>query len=53
MFDLDKNYRNKCLIWSPKGMIHAGEVFSGEQWKDILFFEVGKNSFNNMFEIVE
>jgi hypothetical protein len=50
-FIKNKNYKNLCLIMSPNGMIEEGTILTGEQWMNVLVFEVG-NSFNQMFEIV-
>ena len=39
------------MIFPPNGIIKEGTVLTGEQWMNVLVFEVG-NSFNQMFEIV-
>ena len=43
-----RNYKNSCLIFSPNGAIKEGTILTGEQWINVLVFEVG-NSFNEMF----
>jgi hypothetical protein len=50
-FSKKENYKNLCKIFSPNGIIEEGTVLTGEQWMNVLVFEVG-NSFNQMFEIV-
>ena len=50
-FKKKKNYKNLCMIFSPNGIIKEGTILTGEQWIDVLVFEVG-NSFDQMFEVV-
>jgi hypothetical protein len=50
-FNKKKNYKNLCLIMSPNSMIKEGTILTGEQWINVLVFEVG-NSFDQMFEVV-
>ena len=50
-FSKKKNYKNLCMIFSPYWIIKEGTVLTGEQWINVLVFEVG-NSFNQMFEII-
>ena len=50
-FSKKKKYINLCLIMSPNGMIKEGTILTGEQWINVLVFEVG-NSFDQMFKVV-
>lgn len=50
-FSKKKNYKNLCLIMSPNGIIKEGTILTGEQWINVLVFEVG-NGFDQMFEVV-
>ena len=50
-FNKEKNYKNLCLIMSPYGMIKEGTILTGEQWMNVLDFDVG-NSFDQMFEVI-
>ena len=44
------NYKAKCLIMSPHGIINEGTVLNGSQWEFALVYEVG-NDFNEIFEV--
>lgn len=50
-FSKKKNYKNLCLIISSNRLIKEGTVLTGEQWINVLTYEVG-NGFNEMFEII-
>lgn len=51
-FKKTKKYKAKALIFSPYGLIQEGTVMTGEEWQDVLVYEVG-NDFKSMFELVE
>lgn len=51
-FKKKTKYKNKCMIFSPNGIIQEGMIFTGKEWENILVFEIG-NSFDEMFEIVK
>lgn len=51
-FISDRNYRAKCLIMSPSGVIPEDTILTGTQWENVLVFEVG-NGFDEMFELLE
>ena len=46
------SYKSKCEIFSPNGVVQEDSVYTGEEWMHILVYEVGENSFNDMFEPV-
>lgn len=50
-FNKNKNYRCKCMVLSPNGLVPEGTVLSGKEWKNVLVFGVG-NSFDEMFEVI-
>lgn len=51
-FKKTKNYKNLCIMETPNGEIMPGKIYTGKEWEEILFYEVG-NGFDEMFEIVE
>jgi hypothetical protein len=52
-FDKNKRYKSTCVIFSPQGLIAAGTVLTGGQWKNVLVYGVGERSFDGMFDIVD
>ena len=46
------NYTSQCMIFSPHGIIEKGITMSGEQWKNVLVYEIG-NSGKNMLKKVK
>lgn len=50
-FKKDKTYKNLCVIFSPNGIITEGTILTGQQWLNVLVFDVG-NNFKKMFEEV-
>lgn len=50
-FKKDKDYKNLCPIMSPIGLIKQGTILTGEQWTEVLVYDIG-NSFKLMFEVV-
>lgn len=48
-FELDKKYKNLCLIYSPNGIIEEGTILTGNQWRNVLVFDIG-HGFDTMFE---
>jgi hypothetical protein len=51
-FKKTKKYKNLCVIIAPFRIIQPGEIYTGEEWEELLLYEVG-NSFNEMFEVIE
>ena len=50
-FDKKKKYRNLVVMNTPNGIVKEGEIFTGEQWENILVYGVG-NGFERMFEVI-
>ena len=51
-FEPGTNYKAKCMIMTPNGVIQQGTVFSGAEWEYALVYGVG-HSFDEMFEVTE
>ena len=52
-FKKDIYYRAKQLIMTPNGIVKEGLVFSGEQWENILVYDIGNCGIEAMFDIVD
>lgn len=51
-FNKNKKYINKCDIFSPYGIINENTVLTGQQWINVLVYDVG-DSFKDMFDIYD
>ncbi len=51
-FKTNKKYKSKCEIFSPNGIIPSETILTGQEWANVLVYDVGESSFNSMFEII-
>ncbi len=51
-FESSLKWRSKCLIDSPNGIIKEGTILTGQEWVNVLVFDIG-NSFDEIFEPIE
>ena len=53
-FVLDVKYKALCHVDTPNGFVPQGTIMTGEEWENIMVYEIGSStSFDTMFEVVE
>lgn len=52
-FEKEKKYKNKILILAPTEIITEGQIKTGQQWEELLVYDVSDKNFHKMFEETE
>jgi hypothetical protein len=51
-FKKNTYYRAKQLIMTPNGVVKKGLIPTGEEWENLLVYDIGNCDIKGMFDII-